>query len=146
MSDLLQDVWFTRDRPVLVEVARQVEAGSRRIRPETVAEATGLSVAEVKRAGEVLLDRGLVTTREAHGARVLWFDGITGDAYQLTGLHPDPGTAVERLEAALRQAEAQSPEQERGKFRAVLDALRDMGQDVATQVVGAAITGRLPIN
>jgi hypothetical protein len=145
MSDLLPDVWFKRDRPVLVEVARQVEAGRGRIEPEPVAKATGLSVDEVIRAGEVLLDRNLVTTAKAHGTRVLWFTGITGDAYQLTGLHPDPGTAVERLEAALQQAEAQAPEQERGKFRAVLDALRDMGQDVATQVVGAAITGRLPM-
>lgn len=143
MSELLPDVWFVRDRPVLVEVARQVEGGSRRIYPESVAEATGLSIDDVIRAGEVLLDRGLVTTAKASGARVLWFDGITGPAYPLTGLHPDPGTAVERLEAALREAEAAAPEQERGKFRAVLGGLKDMGQDVAAQVVGAAITGRL---
>jgi hypothetical protein len=144
MVEKLADVWFSRDLPVLVEVARQVEAGSGRITPKAVAAETGLSLDEVNRAGIVLSERGLVTAQTTRSI-VHWFSNITSDAYPLTGLHPEPGLALDRLVAALEAAERQASGPERGKFRAVLDGIGGLTRDVAVEVIGAAITGRIPL-
>ncbi|WP_188523230.1 hypothetical protein [Isoptericola cucumis] len=144
MVEKLGDVWFSRDLPVLIEVARRVEAGSNRIPPEEVGEALRLPLGEVMRAGVVLRDRGLVTVQGASGRPILWFSNITGAAYPLTGLHPEPDAALDRLVAALEAAEKTAPEAERGKIRQVLEGVAGMARDVAVEVMGAAISGRLP--
>jgi hypothetical protein len=145
VTEKLPDVWTTRDFPVLLEVARQVDQGSSRVPAETVAEATGLSVDDVDLAGAALQRRGLVSAKGAWGRSVLWFDGVSGEAYLLTGLHPSGDDAVSALVDALRQAaELVEDPQEKSRLHTLADNALGVGRDVLGGVlVNLATKGML---
>jgi hypothetical protein len=58
----LEDVLATRDYPVLMEVTRRIDRGEHAPRAAAIAEALGMSGAEVSLAGQALKRRGLSST------------------------------------------------------------------------------------
>lgn len=146
MTDKLPDVWATRDFPVLVEVARQVEAGETMIRGDHVATTTGLPLEDVVLAARALTARGLVVTEDVTAEdTVPWFVGLSGEAYIATGLHPSGDDAVSSLVAALRQAAdlADDPE-EKTRLRALADAALGVGRNVLGAVLTTWLTAQIP--
>jgi hypothetical protein len=67
MTERLEDVWVTRDYPVLLEVARRIDRGEDLPTIEAVAESTGLPVDQVSLAAKALHRRGYVHTLESAG-------------------------------------------------------------------------------
>lgn len=135
MVDKLEDVWASRDFPVLVEVARRIDAGEKFLTAGTVAESLGVPVEQVKVAADALERRRLVVVDRGFGGR--WeFKSLSGQAYLLTGLHPSADDDVDRFVEALRKAADQvdDPEEASG-----LRKLARSAGDVSTNVLGAVL-------
>jgi len=143
MTEPLDEVWVTRDYPVLCEVTRRIDAGDFHIHQNIVAEATGLGPDEVKRAAAALERRGLVTL--AAGIGPVRFAEVSGAAYLITGLHPDTDDALSRLVQLLQQAAEQTgDEDERSRLRRAADGLLGVSRDVMTGVLTAYLSRQLP--
>lgn len=140
--DQLADVWASRDFPVLRAVARRIDSGETTPKVHDVAEDTGLTEEEVSLAAKALKRRGLVDNIGTWGAPVLRFKELSGEAYLLTGLHPNGDDAISRLVDALGQAvdRVDDPE-EKSRLRRVRDAVGGVSRDVMAAVLAAAITG-----
>src|SRR4051812_4319198 len=127
----LADVWASRDYPVLVEVARRVDAGERSVRIEDVEETLGMSFEEVTRAALALERRGLLTTDGTDQWPVAFIENLSGDAYPLTGLHPSPESIADGLLATLDDAiEKASDGDKKTRLKRAREALGAMGRDL----------------
>ena len=86
----LPDVWATRDYPVLVEDVRLIDGGQRSVDWTTIADNTGMPPEAVKAAFRALERRGLVRIGDRRmGDATGAIGDVAGEAYLLTGLHPD---------------------------------------------------------
>lgn len=142
MTEKLDDVWSTRDFPVLVAAARRIDQGEDTVDVADLVADTNLSEEEVVRAGLALTRRGLLEAMGSWGAPVLRVKNLSGEAYLLTGLHPDGDDAVSQLVSALRQAADQTPDPvEKSKLRALADNAGAVSRDVLAGVLTAVITG-----
>ena len=143
MPERLQDVWATRDRPVLVEVVRRLDNDDS-VSMTEVAEATGLSDDDVMRAARNLRRANLVTTDFLLDGDTD-FTEVSAEALRIAGLWPDAGDAFDRLLWSLEERIAEAPPDEKTKLAKVRDAIVGVGRDVAVEVIGAAVTGRIPM-
>lgn len=142
MTEKLPDVWAARDFPVLVAAARRFDEGESTVRVEDLAADTGLTKEEIERAGMALERRGLVETMGVAQMPVLRLRNLSGQAYLLTGLHPDGDDAVSQLVSALRQAADQTSDPtEKGRLRTMADNAGAVSRDVLAGVLTAVITG-----
>jgi hypothetical protein len=142
VTEKLPDVWETRDYPVLKEVVRRLDAGEQFVMPGDVAESVGMTEADVAAAGRALKRRGFITASGSMAAEIETFDDVSGQAYLITGLHPDGDDAVSRLVDALRQAAEQTSDpEEKGKLRQVAEQIGGLSRDVAAGVMTAVLTG-----
>lgn len=139
--DHLEDVWATRDFPVLVEVARRIDAGERFFRMGAVAEVVNMSVDDVVRAGDALERRGLVRIGRVMRAESCHFDDVSGEAYLLTGLHPDGDDLVTRLvQAAVQAAELTDDPEEKTRLRRFADSAVTVSREVMSGVLTAVLS------
>jgi N-acetylmuramic acid 6-phosphate (MurNAc-6-P) etherase len=144
VTDPLPDTWHSRDLPVLREVVRGIDQGGYPS-VQGVADATGLTEAEVDRAAANLRRAGLVRAQFAAGGHVMFFQDFAGQALELVGAWPTPETALDRMLAALEAiAENTEDEAKRSWAQRTLTALRSGSRDVVVGVAAAAITGQLP--
>lgn len=133
----LEDVWASRDFPVLVAAARRVDAGESMVMAVDLENDTGLPEEDVQRATKALERRGLLQTirlnRMVGGDRVDRVKNLSGDAYLLTGLHPDGESLADQLVEALRQAaDLADNDEDRRALRASARALGSVsGQTLA---------------
>jgi hypothetical protein len=144
----LDDLWSTRDYPVLLAVARLLRDKPRPLMSHELVEATGLGHHEVVGALTNLGHRHLdVRDASSEGERDSYVVGIMPAGLEAVGQWPSPDAAADRLLAALNtmiDATADgSPKQSR--LKAARDGLLAAGRDVIVDVAGAAITGRLPM-
>lgn len=148
MTEKLPDVWASRDFPVLVAAARRFDDGEIVVRVGDLVADTGLTPSEVERAGAALARRGLVETAGAWGQPVMRLKNMSGEAYFLTGLHPDGDDLAERLISVLTQAaDATGDEEERGALKRSARALGSVSGNVLAGVLTAWIsqqTGMTP--
>ncbi len=149
MDQLLDDVWATRDLPVLVATVRLLEEhpGLPRQAGE-IAELTGLPEAEVQKALRNLATDYLeVADWASLGSHDFVAVNYTSDALRATGAWPSPELAADRLLAALStaidNAAEGSPKQSR--LRALRDGFLAAGRDVTVEVAAAVLTGRIPL-
>ncbi|MBO0900856.1 hypothetical protein J1G43_12870 [Cellulomonas sp. zg-ZUI22] len=139
MVERLGDVWASRDFPVLVEVARRLDAGASIIQPAELIASTGLDEQAVVQAARALERRRLLKVEWLMGGNFFVTD-VSGAAYLMTGLHPDGDDVLSQLVSALRQAAEQQPdEDERGRLRKAADALGGVTRDVGVSVVAAVL-------
>jgi len=145
MTDSLDDVWATRDYPVLREVTRRIDAGEYNLLPENIAEAVGIDEATMTQATKALDRRGLVDGIRAAEAGIVRFTDVSADAYLLTGLHPNGDDALSSLISALQQAADQvGDEEERSRLRRAADGLMGVSRNIAASVVIAWISTQIP--
>jgi hypothetical protein len=125
-SALHEDVWSSRDFPVLREATRMIDDGSEDPTVPALAEATGLDLESVARAIWALDRRGLVTPIMSL-AGPIGVQEVSGEAYLLTGLHPDGNDLTDRFVDALRQAaEEVSDPEEKSRLRRAAKALGEV--------------------
>ena len=142
-TDRLSDVWAVRDFPVLRETARMIDQGARTPSIDDLAVATGLEPAQVSLAVAALERRGLVEANRAWGGPT-GIKAVAGEAYLLTGLHPDGDDMVSQLVSALRQAADQSSDaSEKSRLRKLADAAGDVTRDVLAGVLISVATGQI---
>lgn len=143
MTERLEDVWTTRDYPVLREVTRLIDGGWVHPGSDMITEATGLGADEVELAARALSRRGLVQLAAGFGP--VAFAEVHGSAYLITGLHPDTDDALSALVQMLRDAaDQETDEDERGRLRRAADGLAGVSRGVMTGVITAWLTGQIP--
>lgn len=142
--DKLSDVWSTRDFPVLREAVRLIDSGEdAHPRLEQLAEACGLSEDDTERALQALTRRRLIDPAES-ASGPYGVDDVSGEAYLITGLHPDGDDLVSQLIATLRQAADQTDDpEEKSRLRRMGDSASDVGRQTLGAVLAALVTGGL---
>ena len=140
----LNDVWLSRDYPMLVEIMRIVEEEGLSIQAfqwKHILE----TEEDQQRALYALRARGLIETRELAS----YIDSITnvsGEAYTLVGLHPSGEDLKERLVSALEQlAEKTSDPAEASKLTQAAKQFGMLSRDVAAGVAAALPHGQLGV-
>lgn len=147
MSEALDDVWFTRDLPVLRAIARLVDSPAHGGAPYMgqVVPASGLPKAEVTAAGRALVSAGYVEALTNVAGDVVRFTGISPEARRLTGLWPTPQGEWDRLlEQAETRAQKAPTEIERARWREFARAARAVGSDDGALLMSALIGGYVP--
>ena len=91
MPELLDDVWFTRDLPVLRAIARLVDGPEYGGNPYLgqVVPASGLAKPEVSAAARALVSAGYVEALTNYAGEIVRF---TGSAPTATGREPPPAS------------------------------------------------------
>ena len=149
-GDLLPDVWFTRDLPVLRAIARLVDSagpGSSPYLLGAVVPASGLPKAEVIAAAKALAETGYVEPLTNHAGEIVRITGISAEARRLTGLWPTPQSEWERLTEQLAARADRAPtDVERERWRAFADAAAAVGAADGALLMAALIGGYVPRN
>ena len=141
MTEPLPDVWTTRDLPMLREVTRRIDAGEHAPLVEDLAAAAGLTEEDGYRAAAALVRRGFIEGVGAAELPIIRVTEVSGQAYLVTGLHPDGADALSRLVSALQQAAEQSGDEETaGRLRRAADSMLSLGRDVGAGVLTAVLT------
>jgi hypothetical protein len=144
---LLDDVWFTRDLPVLRAIARLVDAPAHGGAPYLgqVVPASGLDKPAVVAAARALVSAGLVEALTTYAGEIVRFTGISSEARRLAGLWPTPqGEWARLLEQLAARAENAPTDVERQRWRAVADAAGALGPDEGALLMSALIGGYVP--
>lgn len=142
MTELLEDVWATRDLPVLVEATRLVDRGGVVVDVDGLVRGLdGIDTPDVIRALRALERRGLVQVFWTSTPGESTVTNVAGEAYVLTGLHPNGDDAASRLVDAIRQAAelVDSPE-EKSRLKRLGDSAAAVGRGVLGDVLAAVIT------
>lgn len=139
--DKLEDVWHSRDLPVLREVTRRVDEGAKHVPRGDLVEATGLDDETVTR-GLASLDRQGLIVPDRRGGQVMAVMNVAPRAYALTGLYPSGEEFRERMVAVLEQlAEQTSDPEERSKIKGAARQLGILSRDTLAAVAAAVATG-----
>src|SRR5215211_1981864 len=147
-GDLLPDVWFTRDLPVLRAIARLVDSSEHGSSPYllgAVVPASGLPKAEVIAAAQALAAAGYIEPLTNHAGDIVRITAISAEARRLAGLWPTPQGEWDRLLEQLTARADQAPtEVERQRWRAFADAAAAVGPDDGALLMSALIGGYVP--
>jgi hypothetical protein len=136
----VDDIYFSRDFPVLAAIARWEAAGreDRHLRPESIAEQLGRPLKEVIASIGRLYHAGLVDAADGttSGGEDYMVRRLTGAGLQESGLWPkaaDLSTAIRQLlEREVKATERTDPERSR-KLKVILDTLSDLGAGFAAK-------------
>jgi hypothetical protein len=143
-SKPLDDVWASRDFPVLVEVARRIDQGDSLPTIDDIATALDMAPDDVALAGAALLRRNLVKAIGAAEIPVVRFMDVSAEAYFLTGLHPSGDDAITSLVSALRQAADQVDDpDEKTRLRRLADGFLGISKTVAGGVLTTFINQQI---
>lgn len=146
MTDLLDDTWFSRDFPVLIEVTRRCDERPRSwIEVSEIVDALDMPQRDVEHAVLALRDDGYFKTYTEGGQVVSTVGQLHPKARRATGMWPTPGNALERMIDALDEiAENTDDEDTRSNARRTVDWLRRNATTVGVGVATAVLTGHLP--
>ena len=147
MTETLDDVWFTRDLPVLRAVARLVDSPAHGGAPYLgqIVPASGLAKAEVAAAARALVQAGYVEALTNVAGEVVRFTGISPEARRLAGLWPTPQGEWDRLREQLAVRAQKAPtEVERARWQALARAADALGADDGALLMQALIGGYVP--
>lgn len=144
----LQDVWYSRDFPVLIELTRRFDEGASQVRPDALTAALDMTEDEVQAALKALVRRRLIDalqTKSWGGPQpVVSISNVAGEAYVMTGLHPGDD-AVQALVDAFRQAADQTNDPaEKSRLQQIGDAVKDVSSEVTKSVLAAYIAAHIP--
>lgn len=142
-QERLADTWNSREFPVLLEVARQLEGGTLSDHG-SVARALGMDADEVGRAFDALIPSFLDGSVQRAAGGVIYSamaKRLTERGRRATGLWPDGDTAVEQLLSALRQAEELTDDpDDKSALRKAAGQLATVSLSVIAEVIAAVVT------
>lgn len=137
----LDDVWNTRDYPMLVAIMQHVDTEGVPLQSYDLK--TDLDDEDQRRALRALEAQGLITA----SYRGDWPDGVesvSGRAYELTGLHPDGDDVRERLVSVLEQlAEKTDDKEEASKITKVAKQVGTLSRDTVAGILSAWASGAI---
>lgn len=138
MVEKLKDQWGLRDLPVLIAIAEFSDRGQP-VSPSQIVEKTGLSEDEIQSAIRALERTGYIpkVQRKADG-RAYFLGGITGAAYQVTGLHQSRDEAqTQFLELLAEAIEKERDPEKKSKLKKLLEVSENVGGQVVANLLGA---------
>lgn len=147
----MTDQWTSRDLPVLIATVELLdEAAGRPVDEKKIVAATGMDRDDVVRALVNLERRHLdVNLNKAMGGQVVLaiVRGVTAAGLEASGTWPTPEDAVDRFLAALDRVIDETPSNtpKAGRLLAIRDGAKSMSRDVLVEVMGAVLTGRIPM-
>ena len=153
MAEQLPDTWASRDFPVLKAVVRVLDAHpvggpadqGGFVAVQQVAELTGLTLDDVRRAGANLERAGLVKYGGPAEIPIAYFTDFSREALRLVGAWPTPETGLDRMIAALEAIAANTVDADtRTRAQRILEALSGAGRQVGIGVATAVVTGQIP--
>jgi hypothetical protein len=140
----LPDTWYSRELPVLREVARLAEQGDINVAADVIAQALGMPQSVVARAGVLLEEDGyLADIITAWGTGAIRFGKVTPKGRREVGQWPSPDAAADRLMAALEQAIDDAEGEQKTRLQKVRDGLAKAGRDVVIGIASGVATGQL---
>ncbi len=136
------EIWSWREKPIL-EAAVSAQAEGRDI-ATAIANETGLSDADRVRGIAALVEDEFLTGTDVTsygdaGVRVYLVDGVTGKARRATRQWPVERAYDDLIDLLEQRIAVTSDEAKRSKLRAVLGSVREVGQDVVTDVLAKVI-------
>ena len=139
---MLPDLWTTYDLPVLIALVQRLEVnGDSRLDAAHLA-VDGLERPHVEAALRRLSEHGYIVGMKTQMDYPVIVHRVTERALRVVGAWPSAEQLADRLLAALAEAaEHGSTEDERGRARRALDALRSAGRDVLVNAAGGALGG-----
>jgi hypothetical protein len=144
----LDDVWFTRDLPVLRAIARLVDGSEHGNSPYllgSVVPASGLPKAQVVASAQALAAAGYIEPLTNHNGDIVRITAISAEARRLAGLWPTPQGEWDRLLEQLTARAGQArTDVERQRWRAFADAAAAVGPDDGALLMSALIGGYVP--
>lgn len=139
MDIKLDDVWTTRDYPMLVAIMRRVDDVGLPVQDYELE--IDLDEVDQRRALHALAARGLVSLTW-RGPEPDGIKSVDGRAYTLTGLHPDGDQLREHLISVLEQlAERVDDDDEATALRKAARQVGHFSRDTAAALAAALITG-----
>lgn len=142
MADKLNDRWQTRDFPVLLEVARQMDSGAHFVMAQNVARVLDMRLDEVVPAFEALTPYLESSVQYASGgvAYHAVAKRLTERGRRATGLWPDNEAVADALVELLAQAADQvDDEDDAGALRKAGRLLKNVPASIVTDVTMALI-------
>jgi len=140
-SSKLDDVWTTRDYPMLVAIMKYVDAEEVPLQSYDLD--TDLDDEDKRRALRALEAQGLIKA----SYRGDWPDGVesvSGRAYELTGLHPDGDDVREHLVSVLEQlADKTEDKEEASKIAKMAKQFGTLSRDTVAGVFSAMVSGAI---
>jgi len=137
----LDDVWTTRDYPMLLAIMKHVE--TKELPLQSYELDIDLDDEDRRRALKALEARGLIVATY----RGDWADGVKsvdGRAYIFTGLHPDGDDVRERLVSLLEQlADKTDDEEEASKIKQAAKQFGLFSRDTAAGFLSAIASGAI---
>ncbi|MCT1986753.1 hypothetical protein M3C61_06935 [Dermacoccus abyssi] len=145
MIELLPDRWTERDFPLLMAVARRLDAGEHVVQVSALVDELELELPVALRSARTLL--GTYVTGRSVDSMSGPLDAIISDLTErgrrATGLWPS-GESADALVEALRQAEeATDDPEEKGNLRRAAGAVMGVGRDVMTDVMASVISKQM---
>lgn len=141
MNAKLDDVWYSRDYPMLIAIMKHVDAEGTPLQSYDLD--TDLDEENQRRALRALESQGLITA----SYRGDWPDGVasvSGRAYTLTGLHPDSDDVRERLVFLLEQlATKTEDEEEASRLKSVAKQVGLFSRDTLAGLASALASGAI---
>lgn len=141
-ADRLHDRWNTRDFPVVVAVARELDEGTRVVSATDVATSLEMDFLDVVTAMRALVPGYLVgrPVDSLAGTSEFFINQLTERGRRAVGIWPS-GEGVDALVDALRQAEeATDDPEEKGILRRASGAVGMVSRDIMVDVVAAVVT------
>ncbi|MEV4287379.1 hypothetical protein AB0K40_17885 [Nonomuraea bangladeshensis] len=140
--------WETRDLPVLKAIVEMTDEGAWHIKPQEVAERTGLSQDDVEVAFAALaaehppffsfIDATSLASKRREIGRVY---NPTGHARRTVGTWPTAERLADRIIVGLeRAADAEEDEEKRGRLKRMAAWFGGAGREVLIEVAGSAIS------
>lgn len=140
--------WASRELPVLAAIVRRLDAGADLVNADDVRAETGLSGVQVCVALRALDADSFLeyeqTAGEIDAEHATGFVAVVyGQARRAVGSWPEPENLAAQIAAALRDAAAAEPDEEKkGKLRAAAEVVGGIARSVVIEALAARI-GRL---
>lgn len=131
------DSWNERHLPVLLSAVARFEAGED-VHGSHIADDTELTQDVVDRTARELRSMGYLDVR--FSSEGFWVEELSIEARRIAGAWPTPESFAERLIAAVEQGlAAAKTDDERSRWRKLLDGLTSAGRDVVVNASGSAL-------
>jgi hypothetical protein len=138
----LPEQWHSRDLPVLVEAARQLQTKPN-VMSGQIAQPLGLDADDAARAFQALIGPYLVGKVQRTGNGEIYLamaTELTERGRRATGLWPDGESAIDQFLSALRQAEdLVVDEDDKSALRKASGQLGAVSRDVLAEVLAAFV-------
>lgn len=136
----LAESWHSRDLPVLIEVARRLDAGERGLTASELVEPTGFDL-EILLSAFTALDGPYIDGKplDSMGGRIDYFAlNLTERGRRAVGLWPSEKGGDALIELLRQAAEQSTDDEERGLLKRAANSLAGVSTSVLTDVVATA--------